>query len=122
MEHLLTIVREYILIPHAYAAPSEKFIQLMERINDNVINPIIIILFAAAFVLFTVGLYNLFGNQDNTDAMEKGKRHMVWGVVGMAIMISVFGIMRFITGSIGVSNVNPETQIDASVLVQPSSR
>lgn len=112
-------IAEYILIPQVYAAPSQEFLELIGRINDNVINPIIIILFASAFVLFTIGLYNLFGSNDNTDTLAKGKRHMLWGVVGMFIMISVFGIMKFITGSLGITNVNPSNQIDASVIVNP---
>ncbi|MFT6361172.1 MAG: hypothetical protein ACJAV6_000347 [Candidatus Paceibacteria bacterium] len=120
METISQFITEYILIPHAHAAASQEFLALMGRINDNVINPIIIILFTAAFALFTIGLYNLFGSNDNTEGLEKGKRHLVWGIVGMAIMVSVFGIMKFVTGSLGITNVDPSNQIDASVLVKPS--
>ncbi|MCA9352710.1 hypothetical protein KC901_00840 [Patescibacteria group bacterium] len=119
MSILTDFVREYIFIPHAYAAPSEKFLALIARINDQVINPIIVILFAAAFVLFTVGLYNLFGN-DKAEDLDKGKRHILWGVIGMAIMVSVFGIMKFITNSVGVPNINPASTNDASILIRPT--
>jgi len=118
MNYFNQFVAEYILIPRAHAA-SEQFYALLGRINEQVINPLIWIMFAAAFVLFTVGLYNLFGSGKGGEDLEKGKRHLVWGIIGMAIMVSVFGIMNFITGSLGISDVNPSGTNDASVLIQP---
>ena len=83
-------------------------------------------MFTAGFIVFTFGMLNFFGNREDSEALEKGKRHMLWGVVGMAIMVSVFGIMKFITGSLGVSNVTSNIEAggtgDVSGLIQRNNR
>jgi ABC-type phosphate transport system permease subunit len=101
---LRKIFFEYILIPIAHAS-SSGFEGLMGRINKHLINPLITVLFALAFVQFILGLFKFFGNKDNSEELETGKRHMLWGSVGMAIMVSVFGIMSFLSTTVGVGNV-----------------
>ncbi len=97
------IITEYILIPIAHGQ-ADGVTSLLSRINEHLINPLIVVLFAVAFVQFVIGLFKFFGNRDNQDALETGKRHMLWGVIGMAIMVSVFGIMGFLTSTIGVGD------------------
>lgn len=108
MENIQQFIAEYILIPQAFAA-SQQLIDLMSRVNKFLINPLIILIFTLALVLFIFGLFNFFGNRDDVESLEKGKRHMLWGIVGMAIMVSVFGIMNLITQTLGVNNVDPNT-------------
>lgn len=115
MENLFSFITTYIFIPEAHAVSSEV-VALVGRINEQVINPLIVLLFTAALILFVFGLFNFFGKRESTDALEKGKRHMVWGIIGMVIMVSVFGIMNFITGSIGVDDVDPSSTGDFSNL------
>ena len=99
----------YILIPSANAA-SPELIGLIGRINKHIINPFIVLLFTVALVFFTFGMYNFFTGKDNSDSLEKGKAHMIWGIVGMAIMVSVFGIMKFLTSTLGVPDVTGNVQ------------
>lgn len=106
---------------HQVFAASEDFKALVGRINEQVLNPLIVLLFTAALVFFVVGLFNFFGKKDNSEALEKGKRHMLWGIVGMAIMVSVFGIMNFLTSSLGINNVDPSSSGDVSTLFKSSN-
>jgi len=115
MENFLEFVSTYILIPQADAA-SPELLALLGRINEQVINPLIVLLFSVGLIMFVYGLFNFFGNRDDAEALEKGKRHMVWGIIGMAIMVSVFGIMNFITGTLGISDVSPSSSGDVSGL------
>ncbi len=90
---------DYIFIPIAHA---DEFSSFLGRINEHIINPLIILLFAVAFIIFTIGLFRFFGSRENAADLEQGKRSMIWGIIGMAIMVSVFGIMSFITHSLGL--------------------
>jgi len=76
---------------------------LMFRINRYLINPAILLMFAIAVVMFIVGLAEFMAQKDNAEAVEKGKRHMVWGIIGIFIMVAVFFIMRVIINVLGVS-------------------
>jgi len=105
------------LIPQVYAQ-SDPLMSLMGRINKFVVNPLIVLMFSVALVLFVFGLFNFFGSKEDTEALAKGKSHMLWGIVGMAIMVSVFGIMNFITGTIGLKGINPATTGSVDNLVR----
>lgn len=106
----------YILIPQAEARSTVGVV--LGRINENVINPGIRLLFVLAFVFFILGLYKFLGNKEDQNELEEGKNHMKWGVIGMAIMVSVFGIMNFITNTLGVGTVDPGQSDDVSGLIQ----
>lgn len=108
---------EYILIPtvHAQSAPA-SVLEFVGRINKYLLNPIIVLMFTIALVTFIWGMFSFFGRKDNTDEIEKGKRHMLWGIIGMAIMVSVFGIMNFISSTTIGETTNPSSSGDVSSL------
>ena len=69
---------------------------IIEKINDAILQPLIVLLFALATGYFLFGLMKFIQNQDNEEAQSEGKRHMVWGVIGIAIMTGVYGILNTI--------------------------
>ncbi len=75
---------------------------LVSKMVTLIINPIIMLLFASATFLFMWGLVVFMAQSDNTEARKKGLNHMVWGFVGMLIIVTVYGIMSLIAGTIGV--------------------
>ena len=73
---------------------------LLNKIGEFVINPIIYLMFAAAFVIFIWGLVQFATHLDNEEARSTGVKHMVWGVIGMVIMVSVRGIVALIDNTL----------------------
>ena len=107
---MLDFIATYILIPHAEAATNIG--TLMAKVNRFVLNPLITLMFVVAFVVFIWGLFVFFqakGGNGSDEDLETGKRHALWGIIGMVIMISVFGIMQFLISSLGVRGINPES-------------
>ncbi len=84
------------LIPVAEASVAS----LMNSINNVIIDPIIYFLFALAVVYFLYGVAQFFLSPDNEEVRKASKSHMLWGVVGLVIMISVFGIMHLIVNTL----------------------
>jgi len=97
--HLVSFVS--VLVPRI--AEASALGDLMYKINRAVINPLIILIFGIAVLMFVVGIVEYMANKDNADAAAKGKRHMLWGIIGMAIMVSVFGIMHVIINTLGIT-------------------
>lgn len=75
---------------------------LMAKIDKVIINPLIILMFSLAMAYFIYGLVNYLLNPENEEIRKSSKSHMVWGIVGLFIMVSVFGIMNFIMNTLGV--------------------
>jgi hypothetical protein len=93
----------------AYAAAG-NIDQLIANINRYIINPFIGFLFVLATVWFLIGLARFFLAGSPEDR-ETGKKHMVWGLIGMFIMVSVFGIMTLIVNTFGINLAEFDTGI-----------
>ncbi len=73
---------------------------LLNKISEVIINPIIFLLFAAGFVVFIWGLVQFVARLDNEEARATGGKHMLWGIIGMVIMVGVVGIVNIIQNTI----------------------
>ena len=72
-----------------------------ERFITYIVNPVIVFLFALALLYFAYGVLVFLINADEESKRETGKKHMLWGVVGLFIMVAVYGIIGVILGTIG---------------------
>ena len=75
-------------------------IPLLEKIKTAIVDPIIYFLFALALVYFLYGVLELIRNADSDEARQTGRQHILWGVIGMFIMVSFYGIMHVICNTI----------------------
>lgn len=78
--------------------------ELLNKINEFVINPIIILLFVVALLVFFWGLVELIRNADSDSGREKGRQNIMYGIIGMVIMVSVYGIIRVILSTFGLES------------------
>lgn len=76
-------------------------IPLLENIKKFIVNPILTLLIVVGLVVFLWGLVEFMMGANNEEKRSAGKQHMIWGVIGLFIMISAFGIMNIICGTIG---------------------
>lgn len=70
--------------------------QLLDRFVTYIINPAILLVFSAGFFLFVWGLVQFILNLDEGGKHEEGIEHMKWGIVGMLVMVSVYGIIALL--------------------------
>jgi NADH:ubiquinone oxidoreductase subunit 2 (subunit N) len=68
----------------------------------NTINNILVpVLFAVAFIVFLWGAFTTFIlGQGSEESREKGKSLMLWGLIGFFVMVSIWGLVNILTGSI----------------------
>ena len=74
---------------------------LLDKVNSNIINPLLFLVFSAAFVMFLYGAVRYLAQSESDEARRTGARHMLWGVFGMFIMIGVFGVIAVIRKTLG---------------------
>lgn len=74
----------------------------------NIINNVLVpVLFAVAFIVFLWGAFNTFilgANSD--DVKDKGKSLMLWGLIGFFVMVSIWGLVNILTGTVNFSNTS----------------
>lgn len=66
------------------------------------------LIFALAFIYFLWGTYRFFIlGKGSEEAVAQGKQFFVWSIVGFVVMISVWGIVNVVIGSLPI---NPDAQ------------
>ena len=81
------------------ASASSKLVQAISR---EIANPIIVVMFAFALVAFLWGVREYIHGADNPEARVKGAQHIMWGVIGMALMLMSFTIVRIVLKTFGL--------------------
>jgi uncharacterized membrane protein YfcA len=72
------------------------------RVDTYIINPLIGLLFALALAYFFWGLAIFILEASEPEARKKGQSMMIWGVIGLFIMASVFGILSVALNTFGL--------------------
>ncbi len=75
---------------------------LLGKIATYIINPVIVFGFAIATVVFFWGVVRLIWGADGGD-LEKKKSTVFYGIVGMFVMFSVYGILRLVLSTFGIT-------------------
>ncbi|MFA6536350.1 MAG: hypothetical protein WC250_00860 [Candidatus Paceibacterota bacterium] len=69
---------------------------IIERVATYIVNPLIALLFALAVLYFIYGVFVYMQGAESEEERTKGGQHILWGAIGMFVMVSVYGIIRLI--------------------------
>lgn len=86
---------------------------LLDRIVTQVIDPTVKVIFTLGLFFFIWGLVRYLWELKDGKSDGDGRMHMLWGLVGMLIMVSVYGIIALIMNTLGI---DLQTATDASRL------
>ena len=88
--------------------------QIMYKLSYYVINPLIQVGFVVALVVFIWGVVEYVRDKDGGVVMGRrnqrggdGASHIIWGLVGLLIMVSAFAIMSTLKNLIGSNIATP---------------
>lgn len=79
---------------------SNPICQLLATVGE-IIDASIFIVSSLALLVFIWGLVKYIWSQ-GTDGKVEGKKIMVWGVVALFVLFSVFGLVRFMREAFGI--------------------
>ena len=80
-----------------YASSHQTISSILDKIKTEILDPVIAILFVLATVVFMWGVIQyVIGSGGNETMLARGKRVMLYGIVGMFIMSSAWGIIRIL--------------------------
>lgn len=70
----------------------------------NILNTLVIpILFALAIIYFFWGLVKYIKSAGDPKAASEGKSIMIWGIIALVVMVSVYGLIAWIQEAFGIS-------------------
>lgn len=72
------------------------------KVNEFILNPLITLAFAIAFLISVYGTFQFIRSETADSQREQGKRKILYGLLGMFIMFSAYGIIHLILGTFGI--------------------
>jgi hypothetical protein len=77
----------------------------LAKVVTQIVNPIILLLAAGAFVLFLWGVFEFIRNAGDGKQREEGRRAIFWGLVGLVIIFGAYGIINLALGTFGIQPI-----------------
>ncbi len=93
-----------------YAAPDLGWFALMATEVYNVLQTIIPTLVALALALFLWGCVQFIMSAGDEKVRGEGKQKMMWGIVGLFVIVSVWGLVALISE---ITDIGPTNTIRA---------
>lgn len=79
-----------IIFKTAHAATVEE---IVGKVISQAIQPLIGFLMFLATVVFVYGIVEFIAGADNEKKRTDGKQHIIWGLLGLFIMVAASGLM-----------------------------
>ena len=67
--------------------------EIITKLKEKILFPIETLLIVLATLFFLWGVVDFIAGASNEDKRTKGKRHMIWGLIGLAIILGTRGII-----------------------------
>lgn len=81
--------------------------EILVKVNYSIFNPLILLLVTLAFVYFAYGVIRFLSidANDKGNSRQEARDAIMWGIIGMAIMFSVYGLIGFVLRAFGVTSL-----------------
>jgi hypothetical protein len=75
---------------------------LLNKLDQFILNPLIALVFAVAFLLFFIGIVQLVAASQAGKETGDAKQKVLYGLVGMFVMFSAYGLVHLIINTFGI--------------------
>ncbi len=79
--------------------------QFLGKVVAQIINPIILLLAASAFVVFLWGVFEFIVHAGEEAKRAEGKSAIMWGLIGLVIIFGAYGIINLALGTFGIAPI-----------------
>lgn len=79
--------------------------EFLGKVVVQIVNPIILLLAAAAFVLFVWGVYVFIIHAGDEAKRSEGHKAIMWGIIGLVIIFGAYGIINIALGTFNIAPI-----------------
>jgi hypothetical protein len=85
-----------------------KLGDLLGYITCMISRSVIPLIFALATASFIWGVVQYVINNDDEGKKAKGRTFMIWGIIALTVMVSVWGLVSILGNTFGIQNIIPQ--------------
>lgn len=89
------------------SSPIGSLKELISCVIEMVISPLVALLIGLAVLVFLWGIVTYVRNLDNETKRSEGRMMMVWGIIALFVMVSVWGLVGILTGTFNFGTTEP---------------
>jgi len=79
-------------------------VPFLYKVSNLILNPAILLLFAVSTAYFVYGIVKFLSlDPGDASSRKEARNAIIWGIVGMVVMFSVYGLIRFVLTTFGIS-------------------
>jgi len=78
----------------------------LSKVVAEIINPIILLLGALAFIVFLWGVFEFVAHAGDETKRKEGKQAILWGIIGLVIIFGAYGIINLALGTFGIPTIS----------------
>ena len=77
-------------------------VSFVGKVNDIILFPLIALLTGIAFLVFLYGCAIYIVSANNASAREDGRKHIMYGIIGLLIMLIAYSILTLAANTFGL--------------------
>ena len=89
----------FALVPVVAFAQTVTDITTLVQFFLGIIQQLVVLVIAIALLTFLWGMARFIMNAGDKDGVEQGRKLMLWGIVGLFVMVSVWGLVGILQNS-----------------------
>ena len=97
------------LLALPFAAGAVESINDLFNVTEDIINKLAPLLIAVAVIILLIGIINYIRAGDDEEKRTKGKNEMLYGIIGLFVMVSIWGLVAILSGTFNLSTDIPDT-------------
>src|SRR5690242_2833418 len=90
------------VIAYAQDPHVQYAVSFVNKVKAAILYPLISLLFGVAFLVFLWGVFQMVANATSEEARTTGKKHILFGIIGMVVMLSAFALLQIGANTAGV--------------------
>ncbi len=98
-----------LIIAPSVAYGISNLTQLVDFFTNFITNSVVGLLYALAIVYFFLGVMKFIKGADDVKAREEGRQFMIWGIIGLFVMVSFQGIVMVLKNTFQLPTSNTPT-------------
>lgn len=91
----------------AQTTPATRNVNELISFLTQLLSAAVGLILAAAVVYFLWSVFKFVTSAGDEEARAKGRQGIIWGLIGIAVMVSIYGLVNFFTTSTGLGGQNP---------------
>lgn len=76
--------------------------KIIGALITHIVQPLVKLMFIVAILVFVWGVVEMIMNASSEESRQKGTRHIMWGLIGLFVMLGVYGILNLLINTLSI--------------------